>query len=44
MPYKSAKQARFFRMCKHSPGKATKKCPDRKTIAKFEKHKGKKKR
>jgi len=40
MPFKSGKQRRFFQMCKHKPGHAKGKCPDRKTIEKFVSHKG----
>lgn len=42
MPYKSDAMRRFFQLCKHHPEKAKKPCPDRKTIEKFEKHKGEK--
>ena len=38
MPYKSERQKRFFRGCKHNPSKMGKKCPSKKAIAKFEKH------
>ncbi len=36
MPYASEKQARYFRMCRHSPGKAKGKCPARKVLKEFE--------
>ena len=36
MPYKSAKQARFFRMCAHNPQHATGQCPDEATLSEFE--------
>lgn len=35
MPFKSAKQKRFFGMCAGHPGAAKMKCPDRATIDKF---------
>lgn len=48
MPYKSDKQARFFRLCSHAPAKAKGKCPPRKVLDEFEsaeqrKKKGKRK-
>ena len=36
MPYKSAKQAAFFRLCKHNPSKANKACPPMKVLKEFE--------
>lgn len=44
MPYKSEKQKRLFRGCKHNPKHMRGKCPDRKTIEKFEKHEPKKRK
>lgn len=41
MPYKSAKQRRFFKGCKHNPKKMKGKCPSKSAIKKFEKHGGK---
>lgn len=40
MPYKSAKQRRFFKMCESPKGraKAKGKCPSMKAISKFKKH------
>lgn len=34
-PATSAKQARFMRMCAHSPGKAHSKCPSKKVAREF---------
>jgi len=36
MPYRSEKQARYFRLCAHNPSKATKKCPPKKVLREFE--------
>lgn len=35
MPAKSAKQARFMRLCANAPGKATKKCPPKRVAREF---------
>lgn len=35
MPYKSAKQQRFFEGCRANPGKMGGNCPDRKTLNEF---------
>ena len=36
MPYKSARQARFMRMCLHNPSAAKGQCPPRKVLKEFE--------
>ena len=35
MPAKTERQARFMRMCAHSPGKARGKCPPKKVAREF---------